>query len=223
MTPEQIAALCLALPGAREDIKWGGVRVFSIAGNKMFALLDLSGSASLAFKVDDDLFLGYCDRPGFRPAPYLARAHWVSLSLSLPEPVPMNCTACCAARTSWWWRACPSTAVSPCSSIQRKATNADRPTYLSKCCTYKSYVYRICKIKLNQENCTQIRRRSFCDERCCAVAGQRLFPVQGRSSEVGNETDGFCCFAAWCWPVAASVSVDDYATEKPVLDLHPLL
>lgn len=80
MTPEQIAALCLALPGAREDIKWGGVRVFSIAGNKMYALLDLSGSASLAFKVDDDLFLGYCDRPGFRPAPYLARAHWVSLS-----------------------------------------------------------------------------------------------------------------------------------------------
>ena len=80
MTPEQIAALCLALPGAREDIKWGGVRVFSVAGNKMFALLDLSGSDSLAFKVDDDLFLSYCDRPGFRPAPYLARAHWVSLS-----------------------------------------------------------------------------------------------------------------------------------------------
>ena len=80
MTPEQIAALGLGLPGAREDIKWGGVRVFSIAGNKMFALLDLSGSASLAFKVDDDLFLGYSDRPGFRPAPYLARAHWVSLS-----------------------------------------------------------------------------------------------------------------------------------------------
>ncbi len=80
MTPEQIVALCLALPGAREDIKWGGVRVFSVAGNKMFALLDLSGSNSLAFKVDDDLFLGYCDRPGFRPAPYLARARWVSLN-----------------------------------------------------------------------------------------------------------------------------------------------
>jgi hypothetical protein len=52
------------LPGAREDYKWGGVRVFSIAGNKMFALQGLRGD-SLAFKVDKDLFLGHCDRPAF--------------------------------------------------------------------------------------------------------------------------------------------------------------
>lgn len=77
---KQIEAYCLSLPGARSDFKWGGVQVFSIAGNKMFALLDLLGSGNLAFKVDDDLFLGFCDRPGMRPAPYLARAHWVSLS-----------------------------------------------------------------------------------------------------------------------------------------------
>ncbi|MBF7730766.1 MmcQ/YjbR family DNA-binding protein [Pseudomonas sp. N040] len=80
MTPVQIADCCLSLPGARSDFKWGGVQVFSIAGNKMFALLDLNGSGNLAFKVDDDLFLGYCDRPGMRPAPYLARAHWISLT-----------------------------------------------------------------------------------------------------------------------------------------------
>lgn len=76
----QLEAYCLSLPGARSDFKWGGVQVFSIAGNKMFALLDLHGSGNLAFKVDDDLFLGYCDRPGMHPAPYLARAHWISLS-----------------------------------------------------------------------------------------------------------------------------------------------
>jgi predicted DNA-binding protein (MmcQ/YjbR family) len=80
MNAAAIAAFCLGLPGAREDIKWGSVRVFSIAQTRMFALLDLSGTDSLAFKVDDELFLGFCDRPGFRPAPYLARAHWVSLS-----------------------------------------------------------------------------------------------------------------------------------------------
>ncbi|MEG1039365.1 MAG: MmcQ/YjbR family DNA-binding protein [Pseudomonas sp.] len=84
MSEAQVAAYCLSLPGAREDYKWGGVRVFSIAGNKMFAVLDLAG-AGLSFKVDSDLFLGYADRPGVRPAPYLARAHWISMT----PPYPM--------------------------------------------------------------------------------------------------------------------------------------
>lgn len=83
MTPDAIATFCLSLPGAREDLKWGNNRVFSIAGNKMFAILDFLGQ-DLAFKVDDDLFLGFVDRPGFRPAPYLARARWISLSPPFP-------------------------------------------------------------------------------------------------------------------------------------------
>lgn len=79
MTEADVAQFCLDLPGAREDYKWGGVRVFSVAGNKMFALQNLRGE-SLAFKVDKELFLGHVDRPGIRPAPYLARAHWISMS-----------------------------------------------------------------------------------------------------------------------------------------------
>ena len=79
LSPDQAAAFCLSLPGAREDYKWGGIRVFSVAGNKMFAVLDLAG-AGLSFKVDSNLFLAYVDRPGIRPAPYLARAHWVSVA-----------------------------------------------------------------------------------------------------------------------------------------------
>ena len=82
MTKQQVADFCLQLPGAREDYKWGGVRVFSVAGNKMFALL----SEGLAFKVAPELFLGMVDRPGIRPAPYLARAHWVSMN----EPFPLG-------------------------------------------------------------------------------------------------------------------------------------
>ncbi|MFK0088098.1 MmcQ/YjbR family DNA-binding protein [Pseudomonas sp. NPDC090755] len=85
MTEAQVAAYCLSLPGAREDYKWGGVRVFSVAGNKMFAVLDLAG-AGLSFKVAGELFLGYVDRPGVRPAPYLARAHWISMV----PPYPMG-------------------------------------------------------------------------------------------------------------------------------------
>ena len=83
MTEAQVARFCLGLPGAREDYKWGVVRVFSIAGNKMFALQNLRGD-SLAFKVDPDLFLGHVDRPGIRPAPYLARAHWIIMNTPYP-------------------------------------------------------------------------------------------------------------------------------------------
>lgn len=83
MTSAEVVDFCLALPGAREDYKWGGVRVFSVAGTKMFALLNLHGD-SLSFKVDKDLFLGHVDRPGIRPAPYLARAQWISMLAPYP-------------------------------------------------------------------------------------------------------------------------------------------
>ncbi|ROL77033.1 hypothetical protein BLX41_12785 [Pseudomonas protegens] len=83
LNEEQVAQFCLGLPGAREDYKWGGVRVFSIAGNKMFAVQNLRGD-SLAFKVDQELFLGHVDRPGIAPAPYLARAHWIIMNTPYP-------------------------------------------------------------------------------------------------------------------------------------------
>ncbi|ULT73673.1 MmcQ/YjbR family DNA-binding protein [Pseudomonas sp. BC42] len=83
LNEQQVAQFCLDLPGAREDYKWGGVRVFSIAGSKMFALQNLRGS-SLAFKVDQELFLGHVDRPGIAPAPYLARAHWIIMQTPYP-------------------------------------------------------------------------------------------------------------------------------------------
>jgi predicted DNA-binding protein (MmcQ/YjbR family) len=88
MTPDQIARFCLQLPGAREDLKWGSNRVFSVAGNKMFAILDFldEGRGGLAFKVGPELFLGFVDRPGIHPAPYLARAHWISMQ----RPYPMG-------------------------------------------------------------------------------------------------------------------------------------
>lgn len=80
MLAKQVAEFCLQLPGAREDYKWGGTRVFSVAGTKMFAVMDLAGKG-LSFKVAPELFLGYVDRPGVRPAPYLARAYWISVAV----------------------------------------------------------------------------------------------------------------------------------------------
>ncbi len=83
MSPTAVAAFLLQLPGVREDLKWSSNRVFSVAGNKMIAILDFLGDG-LAFKVDSELFLGYVDRPGIRPAPYLARAHWISMTTPYP-------------------------------------------------------------------------------------------------------------------------------------------
>ncbi len=67
-----------------EDIKWGNDLVFSVAG-KMFCMLDITavesgGSGRLSFKVEASRFLEFTDRPGIVPAPYMARAQWISLT-----------------------------------------------------------------------------------------------------------------------------------------------
>lgn len=80
MNVPAIQKFCAALPHATGDVKWGVDQVYSIGG-RMFcvACVDANKRSSVAFKVDDDLFLSYSDRDGFIPAPYLARAKWVQI------------------------------------------------------------------------------------------------------------------------------------------------
>lgn len=87
MTPEALRNLVGHWPGVTEDIKWGCDLVFSVGG-KMFCVLDTGGSGRLGFKVEESRFLEFTDRPGILPAPYMARAHWISLDRAdaLPEP-----------------------------------------------------------------------------------------------------------------------------------------
>jgi predicted DNA-binding protein (MmcQ/YjbR family) len=68
-------------PGVESSIKWENDLVFSVAG-KMFCVTCVQGegAGSLSFKVEDDRFLELTGRPGFIPAPYLARAHWVQMA-----------------------------------------------------------------------------------------------------------------------------------------------
>ena len=74
---EAAKAVCRSLPGCTEDSKWDNDMVFSV-GAKMFAVTNKDAPAlGFSFKVDDDRFLELTDRPGFIPAPYLARAKWV--------------------------------------------------------------------------------------------------------------------------------------------------
>jgi len=75
--------LCANWPGASRSIKWEVDLVWSVAG-KMFAVLCTLGPerGRLSFKVEPERFLELTDQPGYVPAPYMARAFWVSV----PEP-----------------------------------------------------------------------------------------------------------------------------------------
>lgn len=80
MNLEKAIAVCRALPGATEDIKWGADLVFSV-GEKMFAVTgNCAEAAGISLKVDDDRFLELTDRDGIIPAPYLARARWIKIA-----------------------------------------------------------------------------------------------------------------------------------------------
>lgn len=74
-------------PGVEDSVKWEDDLVFTVAA-KMFCVGCLRGpqAGSLSFKVEDERFLELTERPGFIPAPYLARAHWIQVAR--PERLP---------------------------------------------------------------------------------------------------------------------------------------
>jgi predicted DNA-binding protein (MmcQ/YjbR family) len=81
MDPKRLEELCGAWPGVTSSIKWEDDLVFSVA-DKMFAVTGLRGphKARISFKVEPDRFLELTDQPGMAPAPYMARAFWVSIT-----------------------------------------------------------------------------------------------------------------------------------------------
>src|SRR5208282_6414421 len=89
MNIDQLRKICLALPGATEQIQWEDDLLFKVGG-KMFALTPLVPSRLwLCIKADPEEFADLTERPGIIPAPYLARAKWIAIespdTLSLAE------------------------------------------------------------------------------------------------------------------------------------------
>ena len=78
MKASQVRKVCIALPGATEQIQWGKDRVFKIGG-KMFACSGTEKDSRYSFKVEDERFLELTSLDGVSPAPYLARAKWVQI------------------------------------------------------------------------------------------------------------------------------------------------
>ena len=87
MNIDQLRKLCLSFPGAMEQIQWGDDLLFKVGG-KMFAVTPLEpAKVWISLKASPENFAELTERPGILPAPYLARAKWVSLESAdaLPE------------------------------------------------------------------------------------------------------------------------------------------
>src|ERR1043165_6971429 len=78
---DQLGLLCSGWPGVTRSIKWEVDLVYSVA-NKMFAVMCTLGPerGRLSFKVEPERFLELTDQPGIAPAPYMARAFWITLA-----------------------------------------------------------------------------------------------------------------------------------------------
>src|SRR5262245_6700181 len=76
MTLATLREFCLSLPDTAEEIKWGQDLVFTV-GKRMFCIVNTEPPNQLSFKTTPEDFAELVERPGIRPAPYLARAVWV--------------------------------------------------------------------------------------------------------------------------------------------------
>jgi predicted DNA-binding protein (MmcQ/YjbR family) len=79
MNIEELQTLCKSFQAVTEDIKWDNDLCFSVGG-KMFCVASLEKPLRISFKVNDELFDELVAREGFIPAPYMARAKWVSVT-----------------------------------------------------------------------------------------------------------------------------------------------
>ena len=85
MDNERIREICLSLPHAEEAVGWGHHLVFWVGdkaiGGKMFSLihLDDAGTGVAWFHCGAERYQELLEIEGIIPAPYMAKAHWVTI------------------------------------------------------------------------------------------------------------------------------------------------
>jgi len=87
MNIDELRKICLAFPGATEQIQWEDNLLFKVGG-RMFAVVPLEPSRVwLSLKADPEEFVELVEKPGIIPAPYLARAKWIAIEAreALPQ------------------------------------------------------------------------------------------------------------------------------------------
>jgi predicted DNA-binding protein (MmcQ/YjbR family) len=79
MDIEAIRQYCRAFPHTTEIVQWGADLCFKVDG-KLFVVAAIEMlPPRLSFKCTPENFAELCERTGIIPAPYMARAQWVSL------------------------------------------------------------------------------------------------------------------------------------------------
>jgi predicted DNA-binding protein (MmcQ/YjbR family) len=79
MNLDALRAYCLSLPHTAEKVQWEDHLLFTIGG-KMFVITSLEPAPFVAtLKPDPEHRLELLETEGVEPAPYLARAGWVSI------------------------------------------------------------------------------------------------------------------------------------------------
>jgi predicted DNA-binding protein (MmcQ/YjbR family) len=82
---ERIREICLGLPHVGESVNWGHHLVFWVGdkaiGGKMFALIHLDGEGTgvVWFHCGAERYSELLETEGIVPAPYMAKAHWVTV------------------------------------------------------------------------------------------------------------------------------------------------
>lgn len=78
MNLDIIRSFCTSLPHVTEKVQWGDDLVFKIGG-KMFCVAYLGVPTHLSFRPTDEHRIELLEIEGVIPAPYMARAGWVSI------------------------------------------------------------------------------------------------------------------------------------------------
>ncbi len=87
MDIDAIRQYCLSFPHTTENVQWGYDLCLKVDG-KLFVVAPLEvAPVAVSFKCTPENFAELCERPGIKPAAYMARAQWVSLERlnSLPD------------------------------------------------------------------------------------------------------------------------------------------
>src|ERR1039457_1835286 len=79
MDIEAIRQYCLRFPHTTEIVQWAADLCFKVDG-KLFVVAAMEMVPQrISFKCTPENFAELCERPGIIPAPYMARAQWISL------------------------------------------------------------------------------------------------------------------------------------------------
>ena len=78
MDLDTLREICLAKPGATEELQWE-VHLLYKVGGKMFCIGSLNAEDGVALKIDEEDFDELVAQPGIRQAGHMAKRMWINI------------------------------------------------------------------------------------------------------------------------------------------------